>query len=238
MSPAVNQPSSVARPGAARNSSALAGDALPRALAPSATSLGAAWFRLVEQTVETGVCSDGECREILGPQVLFAAETEGDPFLQRFGDQKMIAEMDKVFFAEGANALGHSYATLLRGPDLRNDLSDVIALLRAEPHSKRAVATLCGAGHGKVPCINLIQFLVRGEAVRAIYFARGQDAFKKFYADALCLAKMTRHVAAALNRPAGNILGFLGSSHVYNQDLPAIADFLAGGKAFLQSQQP
>jgi len=200
-------------------------------------SLGQAWFRLIEQTVQSGVCSDGECREILGPQVSFSAETDGDPFLQRFGDQKMIAEMDKVFFAEGANALGHSYANLLRGPDLRSDLSDVIDLLRAEPHSKRAVATLCGAGHGKVPCINLIQFLVRDGAVRVIYFARGQDAYKKFYADALCLAKMTRHVAGALHRPAGNVLGFLGSSHVYNKDLPAIADFLAAGKKF-QSNPP
>ena len=114
----------------------------------------------------------------------------------------------------------------MRGPGGRNDLKDVIALLRAEPWSKRAVLTLCGEGDGKVPCVNTVQFLLR-DTLRTIYFARGQDAFRKFYADALCLADMAATVAAGLGAATGSISGFIGSCHVYHADRPAIDRLLA-----------
>ena len=104
-----------------------------------------------------------------------------------------------------------------------------ISFLRAERDSKRAVVTFCGSGDGKVPCVNVVQFLVRQGEVQTIYFARGQDAFKKFYADALCLAKMARRVGNELGLPAGTVTGFIGSSHVYQADQPAVEDFLARG---------
>jgi hypothetical protein len=195
--------------------------------------LGEAWFRLVELTVQTGAPLSAEGLELLGVQTVFPATGEPDELIARFGDRQLVAEMQKVFFAEGANALGHSYAGLMRGPDGRNDLSDVIALLRAEPSSKRAVVTLCGAGGGKVPCVNVIQFLVREGAVQVIYFARGQDAFKKFYADGLCLAKLAQRVAAGLGIGAATLTGFIGSSHIYHSDRPAIDRFLAAGRQFL-----
>jgi thymidylate synthase len=39
---------------------------------------------------------------------------------------------------------------------------------------------------------------------------------------------MGQKVAAALGLRPGNVAGFIGSSHVYDQDLPAIARMLAG----------
>ena len=60
-----------------------------------------------------------------------------------------------------------------------------------------------------------------------MYFARGQDAFKKFYADALCLAAMGEKVSQALGVSLGTVQGFIGSSHVYHQDLPQIQQTLA-----------
>jgi hypothetical protein len=196
-------------------------------------SLGETWIHLVQMTVQTGTSVNGEGLELIEVQVAFPAEAQADELIRQFGDSRMIAEMEGVFFAGRANALGHSYASLMRGPGGRHDLQDVISLLRAEPASKRAVVTLCGLGDGKVPCVNVIQFLVRAGALRTIYFARGQDAFKKFYADALCLAKMARLVAAGLGLPADTVSGFIGSSHVYHEDRPAIDDFLARGNRFL-----
>jgi thymidylate synthase len=196
-------------------------------------SLGETWIKLVQTTVRTGNSVDGKSIELLGVQVVFPAEVEGDEFIRQFGDSRMIAEMNNVFFADGGNALRHGYANLMRGPDGRQDLEDVISLLRAKPASKRAVVTLCGPGGGKVPCVNVVQFLIRAGVLRTIYFARGQDAFKKFYADALCLVKMARRVADGLGLPAGTVSGFIGSSHVYQEDLPAIDDFLARGSQFL-----
>jgi thymidylate synthase len=195
-------------------------------------------MNLVQMTVQSGVPVEGGCLELLGVQIAFPAVAHGDELVGRFGDCRMIAEMEKVFFEDGANALGHSYSNLMRGPDGRHDLKDVISLLRAQPASKQAVVTLCGPGDGKVPCVNVIQFLVRAGALQMLYYARGQDAFKKFYADALCLAKMARRVAEGLGLPAGSVSGFIASSHVYEEDRPAIEDFLAGAKRFLLDGKP
>src|SRR5512140_714910 len=116
-------------------------------------TLGETWLQLVAQTLETGTRMGAEGRELLGVQVGFPADPAADPLLARFGDAEMIEQMQRVFFGDGPNSLGHSYANLMRGPGNRHDLQDVIALLRDEPATKRAVVTLCGPGTGAVPCI-------------------------------------------------------------------------------------
>jgi thymidylate synthase len=202
------------------------------------TTLGETWFQLVQSTFQRGISVNNETLELMGAQAAFSAEAQDDKLIGRFGDRRMVEEMDKVFFGNGANALGHRYADLMRGPGGRHDLQDVISLLRSEPASKRAVVILCGQGDGKVPCVNVVQFLVRLGALRTIYFARGQDVFKKFYADALCLAKMARRVAEEVGVPSGVVEGFIGSSHVYRADQKAIEEFLARAKEFLPNREP
>jgi thymidylate synthase len=198
-------------------------------------SVGKTWLQLVRRTVQDGSSVNDECIELLNAQVAFPAGDQADELIRQFGNSRMIAEMETVFFTDKANTLGHSYAKLMRGPDGRNDFQDVISLLRTEPASKRAVVTLCGPGGGKVPCVNIIQFLVRSGTLLTIYFARGQDAFKKFYADAHCIAMMARRVAEGLGVEAGAVSGVIGSSHVYHNDRAAIEDFLARGSQFLEN---
>jgi hypothetical protein len=196
------------------------------------SSVGDAWVFLLDAIVRDGTPMGGEGLELLGVSVAFPAAANNDPILQRFGDPTVVAEMRKVFFGAGSGELNHSYASLMRGPGGRNDLEDVIALLRAEPWSKRAVLMLCGEGDGKVPCVNAVQFLLR-DALRTIYFARGQDAFRKFYADALCVADMARRVAAGLGAANGSISAFIGSCHVYRADQPAVDQLLRDARPCL-----
>jgi hypothetical protein len=201
-------------------------------------TLGETWINLVERTFTTGLRLPDGLRECLGVRVGFAAATARDLIIDRFGAAQMIAQMDRVFFHAGPNALGHSYAALMRGPGGRTDLADVVGLLRAEPLTKRAVVTVCGTADGKVPCLNVIQFLVREGAVQTTYFARGQDAFKKFYADGLCVAAMAARVAQELGLPAGRVRGFIGSSHVYSEDTAAIESMLEQGREHLKPGAP
>jgi thymidylate synthase-like protein len=193
-------------------------------------SLGRAWINVVNQTLQAGTIMGNEGYECLGVEVGFPAETGNDEILGRFADAQMVADMQKVFFGEDPNPLGHSYASLIRGPAGRSDLADVIELLGEEAWSKRAVVTLCGEGNGNVPCINVIQFLVRNGVVQTFYFARGQDAFRKLYADGLCIASMARTVARGLRLPAGTVTGFIGSCHIYHRDVPAIREMLEAAK--------
>jgi thymidylate synthase len=202
----------------------------------TSAALGRAWVNLVDNILQGGTPMGDEGLELLGSTVAFRI-TSLDEILDRFADQAMIAEMKKVFFRESPNSLGHSYAKLIRGPGGRSDFQDVIALLREQPSTKRAMVTLAGEPGGKVPCVNAVQFLIREGAVQVMYFARGQDAFRKFYADGLCLAAMAQTVAAGLDRPTGVVRGFIGSSHIYHKDTPAIRELIAGVRLYLAGHE-
>jgi thymidylate synthase len=196
-------------------------------------TLGETWINLVQVTLQAGLDEDSDYAELLGVRVSFPAVDQTDALVVQYGDSRLVAEMEKVFFSDAPNSLGHSYASLMSGPAGRRDLQDIIDLLRARPSSKRAVVTLCGSGDGKVPCVNVVQFLRRKGLLQTMYFARGQDAYRKFYADGLCVAKMARRVATALEIPPGRVEGFIGSSHVYHRDREAIDRFLHQGRSFL-----
>jgi len=174
--------------------------------------------------------------ELLGRTVHLAAATEPDEVLERFADREMVQEMQKVFFSEGPNALGHSYAKLICGPGGRHDLQDVIDLLKKEPATKRALITFASQPGGKVPCITALQFLIRDDALQLMYFARGQDVFRKFYADALCLGRIGDRVATALSLPLGVVRGFIGSSHIYHHDMAAIQKAIAAVQQYTAAQ--
>lgn len=190
-------------------------------------TLGRTWLAVLRETYGRGETRDGETRELLGVSVAYERGDAQDPLLLRFGSAEHIAEMRKVFFSAGSNGFGHSYRDQLRGPLGRSDLSDVVELLAREPCSKRAVATFVGDGDGRVPCINAVHFLRRDGALRLAYFSRGQDIFRKFYADGVCLYEMGRRVAAGLDIPLALVSGTISSAHVYLADLPEIEAVLA-----------
>jgi thymidylate synthase len=223
-------------------------------------NLGETWLAILREVYRSGRTVGDETRELL----LVCAEFEkgdfdGDPLLARFASRQHVEQMRKVFFSSEPNAFGHSYADRLYGPQGRNDLSDVIDLLTRQPWSKRAVVSLVGAGDGRVPCINAIQFLRRegtsvafGSAkerdfrgakgdnaavvdspvLKVVYFARGQDIFRKFYADGVCIYEMAQRVAAGLGIPLAGVSGVIGSAHVYLDDLPEIQELLGAAEAF------
>ena len=132
-----------------------------------------------------------ETLELRGVAVGFEKASAIDPTLVRYAERRHIEEMRKVFFSSEPNGFGHSYRERMRGPDGRNDFLDISGLLRREPATKRAVLTLIGDSN-KVPCINVVHFMCRGDKLEASYFARGQDIYRKFYADALCIHEMAR----------------------------------------------
>ena len=197
-------------------------------------NLGRTWINLLAHVVTKGSPMAEEGLEVLGTEVSFGAQEDNDVVLERFADRQTIRNMEEVFFGRNPTVFGHSYAGLMRGPGGRNDLLDIIELLRKEPWSKRATLTLCGEANSKVPCINVVQFLVRENTVQAFYFARGQDIYRKFYADGHCIGSLAQKVAQGLGTKAGLVTGFIGSSHIYHSDMPAIRGVLQDGAEYLQ----
>ena len=195
-------------------------------------SLGETWLAILREVYHSNQTVGDDTRELLHVCASFAqGDYDSDPVLVRFASRENVEQMRKVFFTTEPNGFGHSYRDRIRGPRGRCDLSDVIELLDREPLSKRAAIVLVGEGDGRVPCINAVHFLRRGQGLVATYFARGQDVFRKFYADAVCIFEMARRVADAIGVPVDRVTGVISSAHIYLADLAAVGDVLAGADA-------
>ncbi|MCA9056331.1 MAG: hypothetical protein KDA75_21030, partial [Planctomycetaceae bacterium] len=178
-----------------------------------------AWQSLLREILAAG-SSDEELVECLSVPVSFVRSAEAESVLERAGLGYTYPEMKKVFFTEEPNQFGHSYRRFWKGPLGRDDLSDIKELLSGQPSTKRAVLTLVDTAGKKVPCVNVLQFLIRDERLETVYFARAQDAYRKFCADALCICDLAHQVAESLSLEIGPILGTIGSAHIYLEDLP------------------
>jgi thymidylate synthase len=186
------------------------------------------WLSLLREIDRSGQPVGNETRELLNVWAAFErGEFRDGPLLVRSGAGLVVDEMRKVFFGDEPNLFGHSYRSRFCGPQGRSDLSDVIELLRSRPVSKRALVTLIPCGDGTVPCINAVQFLCREDGLLATYFSRGQDIFRKFYADAVCVYEMARQVASGLGTRVCLVSGAISSAHVYLADSDEIRCLLA-----------
>ncbi len=192
----------------------------------SARPLNETWKNLLRLIMEHGDDSDQEIREARTVTVDFTVETSDIAELAVYGLEEALSEMRRVFFTSEPNRFGHSYRSYWRGPFGREDLSDVIDLLKDQPSTKRALLVFVDPNGKKVPCVNAIHFLIRHGRLDLSYFARGQDAYLKFCADAICVRDFGAMVSEALGIRIGTITGTISSAHIYRKDFERVETIL------------
>jgi thymidylate synthase len=176
--------------------------------------------------MERGDDSDEEIREARNVTLRFTVEQSSFSELAEYGLNETLSDMRKVFFTNEPNRFGHSYRSCWRGPFGKNDLSDVINLLKEQPSTKRALLAFVDLTGKKVPCISAIHFLIRQGRLDISYFARGQDVYLKFCADAICVYDFGVMVSAALGIRIGTITGTISSAHIYRKDFERVESIL------------
>ena len=131
------------------------------------------------------------------------------------------AEMRKVFFTQEANIFGHNYSRTLLGPKMgkENAVDDIIQILSKTSTTRKAVLSFLPYGDEKVPCINLIHFLIRNNKLEITYFSRGQDIYRKFPCDAMCIIDFGKRVAKAMQLEISLITAVITSAHIYEKDV-------------------
>ena len=138
-------------------------------------------------------------------------------------------EMHKVFFSDEENIFGHSYANAIVSPVLSiNDPIEAASfLLRKNETTRKATMTFVPYGNEKIPCISTIQFLVRENVLNIIYNARGQDMFRKFPCDAMCIAEYGMRLAKKNQYSFGMVCANIASAHIYNKNIEEIKECIA-----------
>jgi thymidylate synthase len=202
-----------------------------------------AWWGATEQVMDAGAelaSRDGDCREIVGAQLV--VDPERALLLNHHRKaQPCYAAGELVWYLSGTRdgaQIRHyapSYERFLwpdgtahgaYGPRIGVSLSVAIDLLRARPQSRQAVVSIWEAddlevahagGCPDVPCTLALQFLVRGGDVTAVGTMRSNDLWLGTPYDVFCFSSLQLLVAHALGLGLGPYVHQAGSLHLYHR---------------------
>ena len=203
----------------------------------AAETIGRVWLSVAERILADGAPStyDGLAMVELAHITLDVATPDpDDAIISRYGDSERLAWMRANFrdYARVA-ALGDadSYATRLydyehRG---RDQVAWVIERLQRDPLSRSATITTFQplTDTSYIPCVSLLDFWLRENALELVVYAHSIDFGAKGYGNLVELAALQQHVASALEAPIGRLLMIVKSAHVYETEIAYMRGILA-----------
>lgn len=116
-----------------------------------------------------------------------------------------------------------------------NQVENVVALLRKNPASRRAVIQIFdgedidGPRRKEVPCTCTLQFLSRGGRLHLFTSMRSNDAFWGLPHDVFAFTMLQELVARKLGLELGCYKHFVGSLHLYDRHVPRAEKFIDEG---------
>ena len=152
-------------------------------------------------------------------------------YLSAHDDLAMIAHYAprlRAFSADGHRLTGTAYGPRLfgPGPDGVSQFDRVIALLRADPDTKRAAMVIMQPGeladpaNPDVGCTLALHFILRGGALHLAAHMRANDAVTGLLCDVLSFTFIQEYAARLLDVPVGTYTHHAGSMHINTPDLP------------------
>lgn len=116
-----------------------------------------------------------------------------------------------------------------------NQVDNVVALLRKNPASRRAVIQIFdaedidGPRRKEVPCTCTLQFLSRGDRLHLFTSMRSNDAFWGLPHDVFAFTMLQELVARKLGLELGHYKHFVGSLHLYDRHVAKAEKFIDEG---------
>ena len=205
-------------------------------VAIDAPTLGEGWLRISRAILERGALEryDGQrTRELALLTLTVARPSSNDALIAELGDAEWLAWMHENFFVEkNVPELGDakSYAVRLfnYGGTGRDQIAWVVERLRADPECRSAAVTTFQplTDTTYIPCVSLLDFWLRDDAVELVVYAHSLDFGKKAYGNLVELARLQEHVAGELVRPVGRLTVHAKSAHVYEPEWNLMANLV------------
>lgn len=197
----------------------------------------------------------GVTLEISNPRArLSRTETRGKPFgclgelcwyLAGANDVEFIAYYLSRYreFDEGGIVFGAYGPRLIAWRGGLSQLSNITALLKSRPQSRRAVIQLFDAVdlaeyHKDVPCTCTLQFLIRRNELLLLTHMRSNDAYIGLPHDVFCFTMIQEIVARELNLELGTYKHMVGSLHIYETNVEKARQFLNEGWQSTEEAMP
>jgi thymidylate synthase len=203
----------------------------------AAPTIGEAWLAVAALILHAGEPEryDGQpILEIAHATLVVATPDPDDPLIARYGDPERLRWMQANFSGhDRVEALGGARSYASRMFDYagagRDQLGWVIDRLRADPDSRSATITTFEplTDTTYIPCVSLLDFWVRDGTLELVVYAHSIDFGTKGYGNLTELALLQRRVAAALDRPVGELRLIVKSAHIYDTERAEMAGIIA-----------
>jgi thymidylate synthase len=127
-------------------------------------------------------------------------------------------------FSDNGKTLNGAY-----GPKIRKGIPIVIAMLKQDPATRRAVIPLydmtnLGQDSKDIPCTLHLQFLIRGSKLFMMVHMRSNDLFLGFPYDVFAFSVIQCLIAKYLHIEVGTYAHFVASGHLYVSDFKKLAN--------------
>lgn len=201
------------------------------------TSISPSKGRALDLTGTTLELSNPRCRLSRSATrgVLFSSLGELCWYLSGSNDTERIAYYLSHYRDQDEDGVVRAgYGPRLLLPPGRSPVETAVALLRRNPHSRRAVVPIFDRDdlvgeHKEVPCTCLLQFLVRDEQLHAITYMRSNDIFLGLPHDIFAFTMLQELMARSLGVQLGRYIHITGSLHLYERDAANTRQFLREG---------
>lgn len=196
-------------------------------------TIGEAWLESCIAVFKEGKAmkdDDKNIKELLHLSVTIENPSEKDEIIEKFADKKMIDWMTSNFFEqkrvpELKNAL--SYGTRLFNFEGKNQIEWVISKLRKKPETKAAtISMIMKDDESYIPCVSMLDFKIRNGKLMLVAFCRSIDFGKKVYANMISLNEIQSNVASSLNIGCGELVMYVVSAHIYDEDYNKLKEIL------------
>jgi thymidylate synthase len=197
-------------------------------------SIGEAWIKAAEHIFDSGqpiTDDDQKLREFLHFVLIIKNPAEGDKIVDKYGRKDMIGWMASNYLEQEPVAeLNHkiSYGKRIFNYNGKDQVESIIEKLSRKPEAKSATISLMKPDKDEkyVPCICLLDFLIRDGKLTLIIMARSIDFGKKIYADLIALHKLQKRVAQGIGVPTGDLVLYCVSAHIYEENYDNIKKIL------------
>lgn len=172
---------------------------------------------LIQRFGENVITEDGQAtKEIRNLVLQVESPTVGWPIGGSGWDIPALERYAQTEILSPKNNLGFDYTY---GERLGEQIEQVIGKLKEEPNSRRAIATPWLRTHDIAmkhpPCLIVLDFLIRGEALHLTAFFRSHDIKQAWPANVYGLGQLLKHVADEVGVEVGSLTTVSVSAHIY-----------------------
>ncbi|MFA7244667.1 MAG: thymidylate synthase [Candidatus Magasanikbacteria bacterium] len=187
-------------------------------------TIGEVWLEAVKYILKNGKeinYRETELLEVLNLQLIINEPNINDEIVEKHGDKDILEYMKKNFETDENVGFGYTYRQRFFDYHGLNQIENSLANLEKRENSMDAIfSTLIPKEDvTHVPCLAMLQYIVRDEILIITATFKSQDIGKKSYADYIEITKLFEPIKEKLGLQKMKIIANITSAHIYKDDI-------------------